>query len=150
MIANIQLPSGKNQTLEIKIPAGVRDGTTLRLAGMGDDSIGNVPRGDIHLTVNILPHHVYQRQNDDSVRTLNVNCLDAIVGKTLTFDTLDNRTLEIVISPGTQPGQILSVNGYGMPNINDSRMKGRLLIQVQITIPTLTESQKDLIRQILS
>lgn len=150
MIANIQLPSGRNQTLEVKIPAGVRDGTTLRLAGMGDDSVGNVPRGDIHLTVNIHPHHVYQRQNDDLVRTLNVSCLDAIVGKTLTFDTLDNKTLEIVIQPGTQPGQILSVNGYGMPNITDNRMKGRLLIQVQITIPTLTEQQKDLIRQIIS
>ena len=150
LIANIQLPSGKNQTLEVKIPAGINDGMTLRLAGMGDDSIGNVPRGDIHLTVSILPHPVYQRQNDDLIRTLSVNCLDAIIGKTMTFDTLDNRTLEIAISAGTQPGQILSVNGYGMPNINNNGMKGRLLIQVEITIPTLTESQKDLIRQIIS
>jgi len=149
LIANIQLPSGREQVLEVKIPAGVSDGTTLRLAGMGDDSVGNTPRGDIHLSVRVRPHHAYQRQGDDLIRVLNVNCLDAILGKIIQFDTIDNRTLEVNIAPGTQQGQTLAVHGYGMPNMSNSYMKGRLLLNINITIPTnLTNEQKDLIRQI--
>lgn len=150
LIANIQLPSGRNQTLEVKIPAGVSDGTVLRLSGMGDDSVTNSPRGDIHLSIHVRPHHIYQRQGDDLIREFSVNCLDAILGKVMQFDTIDNRTLEINIQPGTQTGQLLAVAGYGMPNMSNNFMKGRLLLQVKITIPTnLTEDQKNLIKQII-
>jgi curved DNA-binding protein len=150
LIATVQLPSGRNQVLEVKIPPGVNDGTTLRLSSMGDDSIKNVPRGDIHLTVHVLPHPIYQRQGDDLIKTLTVGCLDAMVGKTLQFDTIDNKTLEITVAPGTQHGQVLAVQGYGMPNISNPSMKGRLLLTINITIPTeLTEDQKDLVKQII-
>jgi curved DNA-binding protein len=151
LIANIQLPSGREQLLEVKIPAGVRDGTTLRLSEMGDDSISGVPRGDIHLTIHVIPHAVFQRNNDDLVRTLDVNSLEAIIGCLKQFTTLDNKTLEINIPPGTQHGQIMSVQGYGMPFMQDNRMRGRLLITINLKTPTnLTDQQKDLIRQIVS
>jgi len=151
LIANIQLPSGREQMLEVKIPAGVRDGTTLRLSGMGDDSVSNVPRGDIHLTVHVMPHAVFQRNNDELIRTLDVNSLEAIIGCSKQFVTLDSKTLEINIPPGTQHGQIMSVQGYGMPFMQDNRMRGRLLITINLKTPTtLTDQQKDLIRQIIS
>jgi curved DNA-binding protein len=151
LMANVGLPSGLEQVLEVKIPPGVRDGTVLRLAGMGDDSVKHAPRGDIHLTISIQPHHIYQRQGDDLLRTLTVNCFDAILGKTIKFDTIDGKTLEVNIAPGTQPGQTLAVQGYGMPYMADQRMKGRLLLEINVTIPAdLTEKQKDLIRQIIS
>jgi curved DNA-binding protein len=151
LIANVQLPSGRDQVLEVKIPAGVHDGTTLRLSGMGDDSIPNMPRGDIHLTMHVLPHRDYLRPGDDLVKVLQINCLDAIIGKTMQFDTIDHKTLEVIINPGTQHGQILAVQGYGMPNIANANMKGRLLLTINIIVPTnLTETQKDLIKQITS
>ena len=151
LMANVRLPSGLEQVLEVKIPPGVRDGTVLRLAGMGDDTHSNVPRGDIHLTVSIQPHHIYQRQGDDLLRTLTVSCFDAILGKTMKFDAIDGKILEVNINPGTQHGQILAVQGYGMPNMNDQRMKGRLLLEINVTVPTdLTNQQKDLVRQIIS
>ena len=150
LIATIQLPSGRDQVLEVKIPAGVSDGVTLRLAGMGDDSVSNSPRGDIHLSVHVMPHPAYQRQGDDLIRGLRVNCLDAILGKTMQFDTIDGRTLEVNIQPGTQHGQTLAVAGYGMPNMSNSFMKGRLLLQINITVPTnLTATQKELVKQII-
>jgi DnaJ-class molecular chaperone len=151
MVASITLPSGLEQVLEVKIPAGVREGTVLRLAGMGDDTHQNIPRGDLHLTVNIEPHRIYQRQGDDLLRQISISCFDAILGKTLTFETIDNKTLEIMIKAGTQHGQILAVQGYGMPYMGDQRMKGRLLIEIKVSVPTnLTEDQKDLIRQLVS
>ena len=150
LIATIQLPSGRDQVLEVKIPPGVSDGITLRLAGMGDDSVSNALRGDIHLSIHVMPHPVYHRQGDDLVKTLSVSCLDAIIGKNVQFDTIDGKTLEVTINPGTQHGQTLAVQGYGMPNINNAYMKGRLLLNINITVPTnLTESQKELIKQIV-
>lgn len=150
LIATIQLPSGRDQVLEVKIPAGVSDGITLRLAGMGDDSVSNMPRGDIHLSVHVMPHPVYSRQGDDLIKSLSVSCLDAIIGKSVQFDTIDGRTLEVTIAPGTQHGQTLAVQGYGMSNMSNAYMKGRLLLNINITVPTnLTESQKELIKQIV-
>jgi curved DNA-binding protein len=151
LMANIILPTGTEQMLEVKVPPGVRDGTVLRLTGMGDNTFPHAPRGDLHLTVNIQPHHIYQRQGDDLFRTLSVNCFEAILGKTITFETLDKRNLEINIVPGTQHGQVLAVQNYGMPYMGDPRMKGRLLLEIKVTIPTdLTEDQKNLIKQIIS
>jgi DnaJ-class molecular chaperone len=151
LIAHINLPSGRDQLLEVKIPAGVRDGTVLRLAGMGEDSAHNAPRGDIHLAVHVMPHNRFERKNDDLYINLDVNCLEAILGCSKQFDTIEGTTLEINIPAGSQPGQIMSVQGYGMPLMADPRMRGRLLLQINIIIPrTLTEDQKDLIRQIIS
>jgi curved DNA-binding protein len=149
MIANLQLPGGRDQVLEIKIPAGIADNTTLRLAGMGDDSIPNAPRGDIHLTISIQPHHKFTRQGDDLVMNIKLNCIDAILGKTETITTIDGKTLDIKINPGTQHGQILAASGYGMPKMADNRFKGRMLVQVNISIPTnLTTTQLDKLRNL--
>ena len=151
LMANVQLPSGREQVLEVKIPAGVRDGTTLRLAGMGDDSIGNVPRGDIHLTVNIAQHDRFLRDGDDLIMKFDISCFDAILGTSIQFNSLDGKTLETNIPAGIQHGQLMNIQGQGMPNMADSRMKGRLLIEVRIKIPTtLTDNQKAELRKIIS
>lgn len=150
LIANLKLPSGRDQILEVKIPQGINDGTVLRLAGIGDDTVANLPRGDIHLSVHVQPHPEFERQGDDLVKKITVNCLDAIVGKNITIQTLDDKTLEISINPGTQHGQLLAVHGYGMPNISNPLMKGRLLINVNILVPTnLTVEQLNLIKSII-
>ena len=142
--------NGENQTIEVKIPAGINDGTTLRLAGMGDDSIPNLPRGDIHLTVQIIPDSQWLRQGDDLRKVLSVNAIDAILGKMYKIETIDGRTLEVTVPEGTQPGHVLALPGYGMPNMNDNRFVGRILLEIHINIPTeLTEDQKNLLRQII-
>ena len=150
MVANIKLPSGRDQTLEIKIPPGIRSETTLRLAGMGDDSVPNAPRGDIHLSVNVMPHSVFQRDQDDLIMKLDINCFDAILGKTVQFETINGTLLETIVPPGIQQGQMLNVQGHGMPNMSNYHMRGRLLIALNITIPTtLTNTQKDSLRKII-
>lgn len=151
LMATINLPSGKQQLVDIKIPAGIQDGITLRLAGMGDDSVPNVPKGDLHLTVRVRPHPTFQRQGDDLIKNIEVNAIDAILGKNLYVETIERKTLEVKIAPGTQHGQIYSIPNHGMPNMNDNRFKGRLLINVIIKIPTdLTEKQKQLLRQAIT
>ena len=150
LIANIGLPSGREQTIEVQIPPGISDGITLRLTNMGDDSIPNVPRGDIHLTVKIDNNTAFHRQNDDLVYQLDLNCLDAIVGKLIRINTLDKKQIDVNIAPGTQHGQILVVHGHGMPLLNNPQMRGKLLIQSNIIVPkNLNQYQCDLIRKVL-
>lgn len=151
LMASITLPSGREQTIEIKIPPGIADGTTLRLSGLGDDSISGIPRGDIHLSVHVQPHAIFQRQGDDLVRKLEINCIDAMLGKTATVTTIDNKTIEINIAAGAQPGQVMSVPEYGMPSVNDPRYRGRMLVQVHVSVPAnLSEQQKAILRQVIA
>jgi len=70
-----------------------------------------------------------------------------MLGYTLPVYTLDHRLLEVNIPPGTQHGTTLSIQGHGMPNINDSRFRGRMLLNLKIIIPTLTTEQKELIKK---
>ena len=116
---------------------------------MGDDSMPNLPRGDIHLTVHINPHPDFGRQGDDLIYPLEVNAIDAILGKVYQIETIDKKLLEVRIQPGTQPDTILSIPGYGVPNINDNRFVGRLLIKILIKIPqNLNELQLSKLREI--
>ena len=151
LIATLRLPSGRDQVVEVRIPAGVHDGVTLRLQGLGDDAHVNLPRGDLHLTIHVQPHAVFQRQGDDLVTNLSLNCVDAMLGTTINVTTLDQRTLEIKINPGTQHGQVLAAAGYGMPKASDNRFKGRMLLSVNITVPVgLSDRQKELLRQFIN
>lgn len=143
LLANLTLPSGKTQFIEVKIPRGVANGTVLRLSEMGDDTIPNIPRGDIHLTVEVLPHSIFNRQGDDLIKALDLSAIDAILGKSVEIITIDGKKLEIKINPGTQPGQLLAIPNYGMPNMKDNRFVGRLLLQVNIVVPTnISEHQR--------
>lgn len=148
LIANLKLPSGREQTIEIRIPPGVQDNTTLRLSGMGDDSNPNARRGDIYLTVNISQHPKFVRKDDDLLGNVEINAIEAMLGKKIRVDTIEGKVLEINIEPGTQPGQVLSVPGYGMPNMRDNRFRGRMLLNINIKIPTvLTDQQKELLQK---
>jgi len=149
LIANLKMPNGRDQVIEIKIPQGIRDGTTIRLAGIGDNSIPNQPPGDIHLKVNILPSDRFTRIEDDLQQDITITCIEAMLGKSITLDTIDGKTLEINIAPGIQPGQTLSIPGYGMPNMHDNRLKGRLLLNVNVTVPKfITDEQKQILEKL--
>jgi curved DNA-binding protein len=147
IMASIQLPSGREQVLEIKIPAGIQSGQRLRLSGMGDDTIPNQPRGDIYVTIHVVPHRLFQRNGDDLISEITISIWDAMLGTTKVINTLDNKQIEVTIPAGTQPNSTLRLSGYGMPNVNDNRFRGNILLGINITIPTLTEEQKNVIRQ---
>jgi DnaJ-class molecular chaperone len=145
------MPNGRDQQINVKIPAGIRDGTTLRLSELGDDSVPNAPKGDIHLTVQINPHPIFKRENDDLIMDVRIDAIDAMLGTTQDINTIDGKTLALTIKPGTQPGTILSLPGYGMPAMQDNRFVGRLLVNVGISIPTmLTDVQKNQLKEIFS
>jgi curved DNA-binding protein len=149
IMANINLPSGREQVLEIKVPPGISAGQRLRLQGMGDDSNPHLNKGDIYITIHVARHSMYEREGDDLITEITVSAWDAMLGTDTTIKTLDNRQLQVGIPAGTQPGSTLRLAGYGMPNIQDGRFRGNILLNINVNIPTnLTEEQKNLIKQL--
>jgi len=147
LVATVQLPSGREQIINVKIPPGVMDGTTLRLREIGDDRIPGIPRGDIHLTVMVQPSSLFERQGDDLIKNIDISALDAILGIEQVITTIDYKSLNVTIPAGTQPNTTLALQGQGMPNMHDNRFRGRLLLKINVVIPTdLTEEQKEFIR----
>ena len=149
LISNVKLPSGKDQIIDIKIPPGIPSNSTLRIQGIGDDTVKNLPRGDIFLTVDIKPHPIFKRLDDDLETVVQLTCFEAILGKQLTIETIDNKTLVVNIPSGSQHNQIFSVPNYGMIN-NSTNSRGRLFIKLNIVIPTdLSEEQKTILKNFI-
>jgi curved DNA-binding protein len=148
LIANVTLPSGRDQTINIKIPRGIHEATTLRLAGMGDDSVPQLPRGHILLSVHIQEHPIFRRQGDDLLKEVEISCIDAMLGCTVNITTIDDKQLEATIPPGIQNDSLIGLTGYGMPNFNDPSRRGRLLVKIKISIPVLSEDQKTILRKL--
>ena len=141
LLATVGLPSGREQTVNIKIPPGSGDGMTLRLAGMGDDSVPQLPRGDMMLSIHVMEHATFTRRGDDLIANCEVNCIDALTGTTLTVTSIDGKQLETSIPAGIQHDSVLSLSNFGMPNFNDPSRRGRLLIKIKLVVPALTEKQ---------
>jgi curved DNA-binding protein len=148
LMAEIKLPSGRNQLINAKIPPGVHNGTNVRLTGLGDDSFTNKPRGDIILTIQVINNTVFERHGDDLLKTEEISMWDAALGALLTIESIDNKFFEIKINPGTQHGQIMAIPNAGMPLVNSHQTRGRMLIKILVKIPTLlSEEQKTLLEK---
>ena len=141
--------NGQEKVVNVTIPKGIHSGQTLRLSGVGDDSLPSAPAGDVLVNVEILPHREFRREGDDLIKDIEISCFDAILGAEIQIQTLDQKTFNGTIPAGTQPDSILNINGQGMPNINNPAVRGRLLLNIKMTIPKLDESQKNILRQIV-
>ena len=136
--ANYRLPSGRNQTVVINVPPGISHGETIRYQGLGDDSIPNVPRGSLNVTIIVLPDQNFQRVNDDLYTTVHINPIEAMIGchRTVKFITGEDR--EIDIRPGVESGTEYASAGTGFSNLQTNR-RGRFVILINIRTPNITD-----------
>lgn len=145
---DIGVPGQNKKTISISIPAGIENGQSIKYAGMGDDSIPNVPPGDLIANVQVLNHPVFDRSGSDLIYQHTISAWDAMVGTTLELETLSKKTISIKIPAGTQPDTVLQCRGEGLPRARSTTV-GNLCIRVKIKIPTnLTESQITAIKQL--
>ncbi len=140
--AEVGLPNGSKKFVNISIPAGIESGQQIRFQGMGDNSIKEVPPGDLIVNVTVLIHDKFRREHDQLIYDHKISVWDALLGSNLTLETLDKKKIDITIPPGTQPETVLSCRGEGLPNMRN-RVRGNLKIKISVDIPkTLTEEQK--------
>jgi len=136
---NYRLPSGKEEFATVKIPAGVQHGVTFKFRGMGDDSISNVPRGDLLVQMTVLDSDGYTRKGNDLHTTKTISCFDAIRGCEVELKTLLNSVIKVKIPSGTQPGTLINCKGQGMPIHKTLNIRGNLYVKVMVLIPQLTK-----------
>lgn len=134
--------------LSVDIPRGVRSGMQMKYAGHGDKSNPNFPPGDLYIEFRVLPHSKFQIDGIDLINTVQVNCLDAITGKSIIVDGLDDRQFEWSMPPGTQHGAKFIIQGQGIWAV-DHPIRGNLVIQANITIPSgLNREQLNLVNEL--
>ena len=134
-----------DRTLTIKIPAGIKDGQSLRLAGQGELAVGG-QRGSLIVKIAVEPHPNFKRENLDLVTQAAVPFTTAALGGKVRIPTLKGH-IDLKIPAGTQPEQQLRVRGGGV--VDPSRRKGDLRVQIKIEIPrSLTRKQKELLKEL--
>ena len=142
---------GNTVSLNISVPPGVESGNQMRFSGHGDKQHSNLPAGDLYIVIQILEHNRFSRNGANLYLTTKINALDAIVGKTIDITCIDNNTVKVKIPPGTQPNTKLNVKSKGMPIRSNQNVKGDLIIEVLIDIPTnLTEDDLNAIKRIIN
>ena len=134
-----------DRALTIKIPAGIKDGQSLRLAGQGDLN-ANGQRGSLIVKIAVQPHPNFKRENLDLVTQAPVPFTTAALGGKVRIPTLKG-DIDLKIPAGTQPEQQLRVRGGGV--VDSSKRKGDLRVQIKIEIPrSLTRKQKELLKEL--
>lgn len=134
-----------DRTLTIRIPPGIKDGQSLRLAGQGDLTVGG-QRGSLIVKIAVQPHPNFKRENLDLVTQASVPFTTAALGGKVRIPTLKGH-IDLKIPAGTQPEQQLRVRGAGV--VDASKRKGDLRVQIKIEIPrSLTRKQKELLKEL--
>ena len=135
---NYKLPSGRDEFATVNIPAGVQHGVTFKFAGMGDDSIKNMPRGDLMVMMSVLDSDGYTRKGNDLYTDKTIDCFQAVRGHNFNLQTLDDKIIKVKVPAGTQPNTILQVKGQGMPVHKTIGIRGNLYVKVHVLIPQLS------------
>lgn len=137
----------KHKTLSVNIPAGVDDGTRIRLSGEGEAGERGAPAGDLYIFLHVKRHPIFQREGTTLFARAPISFTTAALGGTITVPGVDRTPHEIRIPAGIQSGKQIRQRGAGMPVLN-GRGTGDLVVQIDVETPTkLTARQKELLAQ---
>jgi curved DNA-binding protein len=141
--------NGKNEYLNVEIPAGAKDGDTVKYANLGDNADPRLPRGDLYVKVRVKRDSVWERDGNNIITTKTIDIFDLMTGVVILIVTPDNRKLDLTVPAGTKPGKILSIKGYGIPDLRTKR-RGDAYVQIDCSIPVIKNSQTiDEIRKLI-
>jgi len=136
------------RTYTVDVPAGVDDGSTLKVTGRGAAGPRGGPPGDLYVHLRVRPDERFVRQGNDLVHVLHVPMVQAALGAVIHYETLDG-TEDLVISRGTQPGRVFRLRGRGVPRVGGGGSRGDLLVQVAVDTPTdLGKDEEELLRML--
>jgi curved DNA-binding protein len=138
---------GSKRRVEVKIPAGVREGSRVRVAGEGGRGAGG-RKGDLYLRVRVAPDPSFERRGDDLQTTVHVPLTAAVLGGEAQVRTLEG-SIGIKIPAGTPAGQVFRLRGHGLPKLGEKGVRGDLLATLAVELPrSLTSEQKVLFEEL--
>ena len=137
----------KDKTLSVSIPAGVEEGTRIRLAGEGEDGERGGPAGDLYLFISVRRHELFEREGNDIYCDVPIPMTTAVLGGPIEVPTVEGTKARITIPDGTQSGRHFRLRGKGMPRLQRSG-RGDMFVQILVETPTnLSKDQKKLLRE---
>jgi molecular chaperone DnaJ len=137
----------EKRTLKVRIPAGVDDGSRLRLVGEGEAGDQGMPGGDLYVVTRVRKHAFFEREENDLSCQIVISSTQAALGARVEIPTLDGSEV-LKIPAGTQPGETFKLKGKGVPDIT-GRRRGDLFIRVQVKTPeNLPKEQKALLAKL--
>ncbi len=138
----------QEKTIMVKIPAGIDDGQRIRVTGEGEAGYRGSRPGDLYLAVKVRAHREFTRDGMNLLKELPISFTQAALGAKPIVKTLDG-DIELKIPAGTQSGTVLRASGKGVPNINNPKSRGDLLITARVVIPKkLSKKEKGLLKQL--
>jgi molecular chaperone DnaJ len=137
----------RERMLEVQIPAGVEDGTRIRLAGEGEAGMRGGAAGDLYIFLSLIPHPMFQREGADLFCRVPISMTTASLGGEFEVPTIDGGRTRVKIPDGTQTGKRFRLTSKGMPVLR-SKARGDMYVQVMVETPQkLTKRQKDLLKE---
>ena len=134
---------GHTRSVDVRIPAGVTDGSRVRIPGEGEHGAGGARAGDLYLRVRLAPHPDFERRGRDLHTRVSVPVTTAVLGGEAEVPAIGDRPLRLKIPPMTQNGQVFRLKGHGMPALGKPGDRGDLYAAVTITLPRhLTPEQR--------
>jgi DnaJ-class molecular chaperone len=136
---------GQARTVDVRIPAGITDGSRVRVPGEGERGTGGAPAGDLYLRIRLTPHPTYERKGRDLYVRVPVPLTTAVLGGEADVQTLGGKPLRLKIPATTQNGQVFRLKGHGMPAAGKPDETGDLYATVSVELPrALTPEQRNL------
>jgi DnaJ-class molecular chaperone len=127
---------GHARTVDVRIPAGVGDGSRVRISGEGESGAGGAASGDLYLRVRLAPHPLFERKGRDLYVKVPLRVTTAVLGGEVEVPTIAGKTVRLRIPALTQNGQVFRLKGYGMPAVNKNEDKGDAYARVEVQLPT--------------
>ena len=137
----------EKRALKVRVPAGVADGSRLRLVGEGEAGDEGMPAGDLYVVTRVRRHPFFEREANDLACEITITFAQAALGARIEIPTLTGSEV-LKIAAGTQPGEIVRLKGHGVPDVS-GRRKGDLFVKVLVKTPeNLSKEQKTLIAKL--
>ncbi len=137
----------ETEKIKVKIPAGISDGETIRLAGKGEAGSRGAAAGDLYITLRVAPDPGFKRKNDNILSDISVSFSQAALGSKIAVSTLDGEVM-LKIPAGTQSGKVFKLSDRGVPHLR-ARGRGDHLVTVTVETPTsLSKKQKKLLEEL--
>ncbi|EKS30172.1 molecular chaperone DnaJ [Afipia felis] len=137
----------KDRSLSVNIPAGVEDGTRIRLSGEGEAGVQGGPSGDLYIFLSVSSHQLFQRDGADLHCRVPISMVTAAIGGEFEVPAIDGSKARVKVPSGTQSGRRFRISGKGMPVLR-SRQTGDMYVQVVVETPqNLTKKQRELLAE---
>jgi len=133
----------KKTDLDINVPAGISSGQQLRVAGKGERGINGGPNGDLYIEIQVKKHDIFERKGKDIYTTLEISCLDAILGATISTPTVYG-DVDLTIPEGSQYGDVIKIKGKGVKDIRSSSTGDQYVTLKVVNPKKLSKEEKEL------